>query len=99
MLNHTKKWYPLPKGEGVAPTRWYEGGYLRPIRDAQRVQTKSCVPQDSGKEAVTSTRDWARPAFEYLSVSYRGMGQQWPASGIGALAAAVGLNSNWTENS
>ena len=49
---------------------------LRPIRDVQRVQTKYCVPQDPGKEAVTSTRDGARPAFECLSVSYGGVGQQ-----------------------
>ena len=62
-----------------------------------------CAPEPSeknpGKEAVTSTRDRARPAFEYLSVSYGSMGQQWPAAGIGALAEAVGFNSTWTENS
>ena len=34
------------------------------------------------------TRDRARPAFECLSVSCKGMGQQWPATGTGALAAA-----------
>ena len=28
-------------------------------------------------------RDWARPAFECLSVSSRGTGQQWPAPGAG----------------
>ena len=33
-------------------------------------------------------RDWARPAFEWLSVSCRGTGQQWPATGAGALSAA-----------
>ena len=31
------------------------------------------------------TGDWARPAFEFLSVSCRGMDQQWPAAGIGVL--------------
>ena len=36
-------------------------------------------------------RDWTRPtrhAFEYLSASYGGKGQQWLAMGTGALAAA-----------
>ena len=33
-------------------------------------------------------RDWDRPAVECLSVSCRGMGQQWPAAGAGALGAA-----------
>ena len=32
-------------------------------------------------------REWARPAFECLSVSCGGVGQQWPAVGTGALAA------------
>ena len=35
-----------------------------------------------------SHRDWARPAFEYLSVSGRGTAQQWPATGAGALSEA-----------
>jgi len=34
------------------------------------------------------TKDWARPAFECLSVSWEVTGQQWPAVGTGALAAA-----------
>ena len=33
-------------------------------------------------------RDWARPAFECLSVSCGGMGHQWPAAGAGTLCAA-----------
>ena len=33
-------------------------------------------------------RDWARPAFECVSVSCRGMGQQWPAAASGTLGAA-----------
>ena len=32
--------------------------------------------------------DWTRPAHECLSVSCGGTGQQWPATGTGALAAA-----------
>ena len=33
-------------------------------------------------------RDWARPDFEWLSVSCGGTGQQWPATETGALAEA-----------
>ena len=33
-------------------------------------------------------RDGARHAFDCLSVSCEGMGQQWPATGAGALGAA-----------
>ena len=33
-------------------------------------------------------RDWVRPAFECLTVSCIGMGQQWTATETGALAAA-----------
>ena len=34
-------------------------------------------------------KDWARPAFECLSVSYGGTGQQWPAAATGALGVAT----------
>ena len=34
-------------------------------------------------------RDCVRLAFERLSDSCGGMGQQWPASGAGALGAAI----------
>ena len=39
------------------------------------------------KQNLMLIRDWARPAFECLSVSCSGMGQQWPAAGAGALGA------------
>ena len=40
--------------------------------------------------AVISTRDWLSwLGFEYLSVSCGNMGQQWLATGAGALAAAI----------
>ena len=61
---------------------------LRPARDAQWVQTKPCVHQERGKEAVTLTRDWARLAFECLNVSCGGTGQQWPEKRARALATA-----------
>ena len=34
-----------------------------------------------------SNRDWARPAFEFLSVSCGGTDQQWPVAGTRALVA------------
>ena len=57
--------------------------------NTQKVQTKLCVLQDLGKGAVISARGWGRPAFECLSVSWGQTGQQWPATGTGALAAAI----------
>ena len=55
-----------------------------PIRDTWKAQNKTlCTP---GPRDLA--RDSARSAFECLSVSCRGMGQQWPALGTGALAAA-----------
>ena len=60
-----------------------------PTRDARRAQGLR-----------DPTRDWARPAFECLSVSCRGTGQQWPAVGTGALAAAdLGHASMWHKPS
>ena len=34
------------------------------------------------------TRGWARPAFECVSISCEGTGQQWPAAGTGAMTEA-----------
>ena len=79
---------PTSKGKGEASTRvGGEKSHLEsnPMisRDAQRAQTKLCACQDPG-----TPWDWARPAFECLSVSCGGMGQQRPAAGTGTLAAA-----------
>ena len=52
-------------------------------RDAWRAQTKPCVYQDPETPQETGV-----PGFECLSVSCRSTGQQWPASGTGALTAA-----------
>ena len=53
-------------------------------------------------ETRDSTRDWARAAFEQLSVSCRGPGQQWHATGAGILAAgklgAAACKPHWTDN-
>ena len=41
------------------------------------------------------TRNWARSAFQCLCVSYRGMGQQWPAAETGALVAGDLGGTTW----
>ena len=56
-------------------------------RDSWRAQTL-CAPGTRGEEQWCH-RDWARPACECRRVSCRSVGQWWPASGTGALAAAV----------
>ena len=56
---------------------------LIPTRDPWRAHTKPCAHRDPAKGAVTPTRNWARPAFECLRVSCRGMDQQWPTAGTG----------------
>ena len=52
-------------------------------------QTEPCVNQDPGERSSDPTRDWCRPAHECPGVSGRGMGQWWPAVGLGALSTEV----------
>ena len=54
-----------------------------PTRDARKAQTTLACTRTQRPH-----RDRARPAFECLSVSCRGTGQQWSAAGAGALGAA-----------
>ena len=49
---------------------------------------KTSYAPGSRERSSDPTRDWARPAFECLSVSWGDIGQQWPATGTGALRAA-----------
>ena len=51
-----------------------------PTRDTQRAQTKPWAHQDTETEPDQP--------LKCLNVSCRGKGQQWPAAGRGALAAA-----------
>ena len=61
---------------------------LIPARDSWRAQTKPCAHQGPGNATVTPPG--TEPELpEYLTVSCRGMSQQWPAPRTGALAAAV----------
>ena len=56
---------------------------------SQKAQTKPCTHQDTGERSSDPTRDWPRLACECPGVSSRGMGQQWPTAGSGALSVAV----------
>ena len=50
---------------------------------------ENLVHQDPGERSSDPTRDWPRLARECLGVSSGGMGQWWPAAGLGALSVAV----------
>ena len=57
--------------------------------DSWRAQTEPCVHEDPGERSSDPTRDGPRLAHECPAVSGRGVGQQWPAAGLGALSVAV----------
>ena len=63
--------------------------------DSWRAQTKPCVHQDPRERSNDPTRDRVRLACECLGVFCGGIGQQWPAVGSGALAAAVHEGTSW----
>ena len=57
--------------------------------DSWWAQTEPCVHQDSGEWGSDPTKDWPRLAQECPEISSRGVGQWWPAAGLGALSVAV----------
>ena len=87
MLDPTKKRYPTSKDKGDAHQTGMKSHLESnpiPARDAQRAQTKLCVHWDpESPERLSQT------SSECLSVSYGGMGQQWPATATGALGVAT----------
>ena len=50
---------------------------------------ENLVHQGPGERSSDPTRDWPRLARECPGVSSGGMGQWWPAAGLGALSVAV----------
>ena len=86
--SHQRK-MPHVQGKRRSPNKEEEGAKSHlesnPIstRDAQRAQTKPVHTRTQ-----RPNRDWVRSAFEFLSVCCRDTRQQWPATGIGALASA-----------
>ena len=54
-----------------------------------RAQTEPYAHQDPGERSSKPTRDRRRFAHECSGVSCRGVGQRWPAAGLGALTVAV----------
>ena len=87
MLDPTKKRYLTSKDKGEFPTRWLVAKLLLesnpiPASAAWRAQSKPCVHQDPEiPQRLSQTCLWV---FECLLQQH---GQQWPATGIGALAA------------
>ena len=67
--------------------------------NAQKVQTKLCVLQDPGKGAVTSTRDWGRPAFECLSVSWEEASAVAHHRDWGSGSSSSGRHRTWQKSS
>ena len=57
--------------------------------DSWRAHTEHCMHQDTGERSTDPTGDWPRLARECPGVCSRGVGQRWPATGTGALNAAV----------
>ena len=60
-----------------------------PTRDTQEGSNKPYVHQDPGERSCDPKRYWHRIASECPEVSRGGMGQRWPAAGLGALSTAV----------
>ena len=57
--------------------------------DSWQAKTEPCVHQHWGERSSDPTRDWLRLALMCPGVSGRGVGQWWPAAGLGALSVAV----------
>ena len=57
--------------------------------DSWRAQTEPCTHQDPGERSSDPTRDGLRLTQECPGVSGGSLGQQWPATGLGAMSVAV----------
>ena len=81
--------HPRTKGKPQQDSRRAEITFRTKPHARQRCSEGSnktlCTPGPWGL-----TRDWARPAFECLSVSCWGTGQQWPVTGMG-----LSLQQTW----
>ena len=82
---HKPSWRKLP----LAPPQRHQNSHRTGETDSWRAQTKPCVHQDTGERSSDPTRDWPRLSHECPGVSGTGMGQWWPATGLGELSAAV----------
>ena len=57
--------------------------------DSWQAKTEPCVHQHWGERSSDPTRDWLRLALKCPEISGGGLGQRWPAAGLGALSVAV----------
>ena len=81
---HKSSW----KRSSLTPLQSCQNLHRTGETDSWRTQTKPCVQQGLGDRSSDPTRNWSRLACEYPWVSSRGVGQQWPATGSGALNAS-----------
>ena len=90
-VQQTGVWYK-PSWRRSPLTPPYSRQNLHWIRktDSWRAQTKPCTHQDPGDRSSDPTRDWSQLAHECPGVSSRGVGQWWPAAGLGTLSACTG---------
>ena len=90
MLDPTKKKISHVGGQRRSPNKMVGGAKL--CLESNPIPTTEMVRGLKQNFVCNRTQGphkyWARRAFEYLSVSCRGMDQQWPTAGTGALAAA-----------
>ena len=76
------------KGKREAPARQKEGEIEFTIKSHTRQRHSEGLSKTLCMRTRRLHRDWERPAFEGSIVLCGGTGQQWPAAGAGALAAA-----------
>ena len=57
--------------------------------DSWQAKTEPCVHQHWGERSSDLTRDWLRLALKCPGISGGGLGQRWPAAGLGALSVAM----------
>ena len=98
LLQELWVWHKLSwRKSRLTPPQSHQNLHRTGETDSWRAQTEPCAHQDPGKRSSDSTRDCLRLAREWTGVSGRGVGQQWPAAGSGALSAAAHAWDLWKE--
>ena len=68
---------------------WLQNLHRNGETDSLRAQTKPCEHQEPGEKRSDPTKDWLRLACECPGVFRGGVGQQWPAAGLGVVSVTV----------
>ena len=90
---HKPSWRRSPLTSPLSHQNFHRTGET----DSWRAQTKPCVHQDPGERSSDPKTDWPSLSHECTGVSGRGVGQWWPAAGLGAPSAAVPTLDLWKE--